>query len=170
MPTRNKKQKNLTYILFILYLLVLIWIIVFKFSFSLEDIPTLRSVNLVPLEGTAVRNNQYDYGELLSNVLIFVPFGLYMSMLKPRWRFLAQLLPIAGTSLLFESLQYIFAIGATDITDLIGNTLGGVLGILFCYIFSKIFQTQSTKLLNTIASIGTIAIFALFALLMIVNA
>lgn len=170
MSAITKKQQKQTRVLFIIYLLVLIWIIVFKFSFSLEDIPPLRSVNLIPLEGTAIRNNQYDYNELLSNVLVFMPFGLYISMLKPKWRFLTKLLPIAGTSLLFEILQYTFAIGATDITDLIGNTLGGALGIIFCFIVSKLFQSYSPKILNAIGLIGTIAIFSFFALLFLANA
>lgn len=169
MSTTNIKQKKLTRVLFIIYLLVLIWIIVFKFSFSLDDISSLRSVNLVPLEGTAVRNNQYDYSELLNNVLIFMPFGLYIGMLKPNWGFLTQLLPIAGTSLLFEILQYVFAIGATDVTDLIGNTLGGALGLLFCFVFSKIFRSHSIKILNIIGVIGTVIMFSFFTLLIFAN-
>lgn len=169
MIANTRKQKRLTRLLFIIYLLVLIWIIVFKFSFTFEDIPSLRSVNLIPLEGTAIRDNQYDYNELLSNVIIFMPFGLYIGILKRKWRFLLQLLPIFGVSLLFESLQYIFAIGATDITDLIGNTLGGALGIITCFILRKAFNSHAIKVLNIIAVIGTIAIFSLFALLMATN-
>lgn len=34
-----------------------------------------------------------------------------------------------SVTLLYEVVQYIFAIGASDITDLLGNTLGGVIGI-----------------------------------------
>lgn len=165
----KEKHRKQTLVLFIIYLLVLTWVIVFKFSFSLQDISTLRSVNLIPLEGTAVRNNQLDYNEVLSNVFIFVPFGLYLGMLKPNWNFFMKLLPIASVSLLFEGVQYAFAIGATDITDLIGNTLGGALGIGFCFLFKKIFKIYSIKMLNGIAMFGTIGIFALFTLLILGN-
>ena len=44
-----------------------------------------------------------------------------------------KLLIIAGISLLLEITQYILAIGSSDITDLITNTAGGLLGI--CFIF-----------------------------------
>lgn len=47
-------------------------------------------------------------------------------MLEPEWAFLKKFAPIAGVSLLFEVLQFIFAIVGTDITDFIGNTLGGI--------------------------------------------
>lgn len=157
------KQKQLTLILFVIYLLMLTWIILFKFSFSIQDISSLRSVNLIPLKGTAVRNNQLDYVELLSNVLIFVPFGIYVSMLKPHWRFLKQLLPFIGVSLLFEIFQYVFAIGATDITDLLGNTVGGIIGIILCVIFKRVFKDKALKTLNIIAMIGTVGAIILSA-------
>jgi len=162
-------QRKVTIVLFIIYLLVLTWIILFKFSFSLQDISTLRSVNLIPLAGTAVRNNQLDYAELLSNVLIFVPFGLYISMLKPTWGFFAKIIPIAGVSLLFEVLQYVLAIGATDITDLLGNTLGGILGIILYLMFSKLLKNKVITVLNIITAIGTIGIVAFLAWLMLAN-
>ena len=41
-----------------------------------------------------------------------------------------KLLIIAGISLLLEITQYILAIGSSDITDLITNTAGGLLGCL----------------------------------------
>jgi len=167
-PLRGN-QKRVTMVLFIIYLLVLTWIILFKFSFSLQDISTLRSVNLIPLAGTAVRNNQLDYTELLSNVLIFVPFGLYISMLKPAWGFLKKIIPIAGVSLLFEVLQYILAIGATDITDLMGNTLGGILGIILYLIFRKLLKNKVIMVLNIITVIGTIGIVTFLAWLMLIN-
>lgn len=141
----------------------------FKFSFSIQDIPTLRSVNLIPLEGTAIRNNQLDYHELLGNVLIFVPFGLYISILKTKSGFFKKILPIAAVSLLFEGLQYILAIGATDITDLIGNTLGGAIGIGCYFLLKKIFKTQSVKISNITATVGTIIIFILFSTLFLAN-
>ena len=41
---------------------------------------------------------------------------------------LKQFAPIICTSLLFEAVQFIFAIGASDITDIITNSLGGIIG------------------------------------------
>lgn len=36
----------------------------------------------------------------------------------------------AGFSLFLETLQYLLAMGASDITDVINNTLGAVIGVL----------------------------------------
>lgn len=160
----------MTLFLFIFYLIILIWIIVFKFSFTFQELPSLRSVNWVPFVGTAVRNNQLDYSEVLNNVLIFIPFGLYMNMLKPEWNFLKKMMPIVLASLAFEGLQYVFAIGATDITDLLTNTLGGVFGIVVCLFSQKFFKNHSIKILNTVAMTGTLGISCLFVLLFLANA
>lgn len=125
-----KNEKRMTKLLFLTYFLLLTWIIVMKMEFSFDAIYRMRSLNLIPLEGTAVYNNQLDYKEIYLNILIFIPFGLYLSMLKPDWPFLKKLFPIFLISLSFESLQYLLSIGASDITDLIGNTLGGLIGII----------------------------------------
>lgn len=170
MNSLNRNSKKMTRFLFIFYLIMLIWIIVFKFSFTFQDVPSLRSVNWVPFAGTAVRNNQLDYSEVLNNVLIFIPFGLYINMLKPEWNFLKKMMPIVLVSLAFEGPQYIFAIGATDITDLLTNTLGGVLGIVICLLSQKFFKNHSIKILNTVAMTGTLGISCLFVFLILANA
>ena len=36
---------------------------------------------------------------------------------------------IAGTSFLLETMQYILAVGRSDITDVLTNTAGGLLGL-----------------------------------------
>lgn len=70
--------------------------------------------------------------------------------------------------MLFEVLQFIFAIGGSDITDLLGNTLGGMIGSGVYVVFRKLFRTKVNKILNSLASIGTLGILAL-ALLLIVG-
>jgi len=169
LKTSNETQKKITKILFIVYLLVLIWIILFKMSFSIQDLPRFRGINLIPFKGTAIVNNTLDYSEILNNILIFVPFGLYLSMLKPHETFLKKITPIAIVSLLFESIQYIFAIGGTDITDFIGNTLGGIIGITIYFIARNFFKKQTIKIINILATIGTFGILALLLILILTN-
>lgn len=127
----RKHQKLVTKVLFVVYLILLAWIILMKTEFSFDQISRMRSTNFVPFEGTAVYNNQLHFQEIYLNVLIFVPFGIYLSVLKPNWSFARKVFLMFLVSLSFESLQYIFAIGVTDITDLLGNTLGGVIGVVF---------------------------------------
>ena len=151
-----KNEKKVSQILFIIYLILLSWIILMKTQFSVESIYRMQSLNLVPLAGTAIRNNQLDYQEIYLNILIFVPFGIFVSTLKPDWNFLKRLFPIFLTSLLFESLQYLFSIGASDITDLIANTIGGALGILAYFIVLKVLKKKTNYFFNLLAVAGTL--------------
>ncbi|MHB8127509.1 MAG: VanZ family protein [Mobilitalea sp.] len=164
MGKNTYNQVKLTFGLFIVYFSVLTWIILFKMQFSLNDLPHFRGLNLIPFAGSVVKNNQLDYSEIILNVIIFIPFGLYLSMIELNWSFWKKIILIAGVSLLFELLQFLFAIGGTDITDLISNTLGGVVGIGFYIVFSKILKEKTNKILNILALIGTIC-FVLLGLL-----
>lgn len=85
--------------------------------------------------------------------------------------FLKKVVPIASVSLLYEVLQFIFAIGASDITDIIGNTFGGIIGIFIYIVLHRLFKTEFkiNKVLNIIALIGTICVIILLAFLVLVN-
>ncbi|MGG0250564.1 VanZ family protein [Peribacillus frigoritolerans] len=165
MEKSKNNQKKITAGLLAVYLFALTWIIVFKMQFSFQGLPDFREINLIPFAGSANVNNQIDFNEIIYNVLAFIPFGIYISMLKSNWSFLKRITVIAGVSLLFEGLQFIFALGASDITDFMGNTLGGIIGVGVYIVFCKLFSTKATKILNVLASIGTIFIVALLLLL-----
>ncbi|MFJ7853387.1 VanZ family protein [Peribacillus frigoritolerans] len=165
MEKSKDNQKRITACLLAVYLFALTWIIVFKMQFSFQGLPDFREINLNPFAGSANVNNQIDFKEIIYNVLAFIPFGIYISMLKSNWSFLKRITVIAGVSLLFEGLQFIFAIGASDITDFMGNTLGGIIGVGVYIVFYKLFSTKATKILNVLASIGTICIVVLLLLL-----
>jgi glycopeptide antibiotics resistance protein len=165
MKKSKNNQNKITAGLFAIYLFALIWIIVFKMQFSFQGLPDFRKINLIPFAGSASVNNQIDFNEIIYNVFAFIPFGIYISMLKPSWSFLKKIAVIAGVSLLFEVLQFIFAIGASDITDLIGNTLGGIIGVGVYIVFCKLFGTKANKILNILTSLGVIFLVALVLVL-----
>ena len=165
MEKSKNNQNKITAGLLAVYLFALTWIIVFKMQFSFQGLPDFREINLIPFAGSANVNNQIDFNEIIYNVLAFIPFGIYISMLKPNWSFLKKIAVIAGVSLLFEILQFIFAIGASDITDLIGNTLGGIIGVGVYIVFCKLFSTKANKILNILTSIGVIFLVALVLVL-----
>ncbi|BCZ48496.1 VanZ family protein [Clostridium gelidum] len=167
MENKETKQRLLTTCLLVVYLLILTWIIIFKMQFSIQELDHLRSINLIPFHESVIVNNRIEFLEIYYNILVFVPFGLYVGMLKNNWSFLKKVAPIASASLLYEVLQFIFAIGASDITDLIGNTLGGIIGIATYLVFRRLLKTdfKTNKILNIIALIGTICVAILLALL-----
>lgn len=169
MENEKTKQQSLTTVLLVVYLFVLTWIILFKMQFSIKELDHLRNINLIPFHESVIVNSRIDLSEIYDNVLVFVPFGLYVSMLKNNWTFLKKVALIASVSLAYEVLQFIFAIGASDITDLIGNTFGGIIGIGIYFVLRKLFKTdlKTNKILNIVALMGTICVVILLAILVI---
>jgi glycopeptide antibiotics resistance protein len=120
-----------------------------KFSFVSLDIR--RSINLIPFGAMLILNGVPSYNEVIYNALVFVPFGIFMCMLSKKKSFVRMIVPIILTSLLFEVIQYIFAIGASDITDVIANTLGGIAGCGIFFILHKICKENTYKVIHAIA-------------------
>lgn len=164
----NKKEKYLTSVLFGIYFSILIWIILFKGNVTFE-FGYYRKINLIPFGGSLIVNGKFQLNEIIKNIIIFVPFGVYICILKPKWSFIKKSIPAFITSLVLEILQYILAIGATDITDLMGNTLGGIIGIGFYYLLAKLLKEKTNKFINILAFITTIIVIVFLALLIILN-
>lgn len=133
-------MRQLARILFVVYSAILIWLILFKFSVHISSVLHYdkRSLNFVPFSTSSGNSTQE-----VENVLVFIPFGLLLSINFKCLNFGSRLLVVLGTSIAAETIQYIFAIGATDITDVITNTLGGLIGI-FVYDFSSKYVNQES--------------------------
>ena len=166
---KNNRQRNLTRILFAVYFLILVWILLFKMSFSLDELYKSRSINLIPFMGSVVVNGRIYINEIIDNILVFIPLGIYICMLKEDWSILRKISVGFFISLGIEVLQFILAIGATDITDLIGNTLGGIIGIGVFYLFSKLFKNKTNKIINILALIVTILLVSMISILLLAN-
>ncbi len=168
---QKTKSNGWTFVLFIVYLIVLTWIILFKMETDLSLLSGVkqRSINFVPFAGSLIVNGRIAVSEILMNVLAFVPFGIYIAILRPRWKFIYKVFPAFGVSFLYELLQFILAVGASDITDLIGNTLGGVIGIGLFFICSIILGRKNVLILNILATIGTVLVVLFLGLLVVVN-
>lgn len=162
------KSKKCTLGLLIFYLVALTWIILFKFQFSIADLPHLRNINLIPFGNSVIVNGTIDFSEIIQNLLAFVPYGLFIHILWEEKPLLKQFLPTICTSFLFEIVQYIFAIGGTDITDIITNSLGGFLGIVIA-IVSKILNKNWIKVINVISLIGAILLTLFISMLLLAN-
>ena len=166
---KNSRQRNLTRILFAVYILILIWIVLFKMSFSIDELYKNRSINIIPFMGSVIVNGKIDTSEIINNIIVFIPVGIYVCMLKKDWSILKKISVGFFISLGIEVLQFVLAIGATDITDLIGNTLGGIIGIGVFYLFSKVFKNKTNKIINILASIATILLIGLISILVLAN-
>lgn len=147
----------MTAVLFAVYIAALVWIILFKFQRSLATLPSMRALNLIPFSGGTSRN------DIVDNLLVFIPYGIYVGMLRPGWSPARKIAPVFLTSLLFEALQYAFGIGASDINDLLFNTLGGAVGIAAYHLFARALGTRTQRVLNIVALVATILAITLLA-------
>ena len=87
----NSKKKNLTKVLFCIYFFILVWILLFKMSFSLDELYGHRNINLIPYYGSAYVNGRLYMTEIINNILVFVPVGIYVSMIKEDWSILKKI-------------------------------------------------------------------------------
>ena len=70
------KSKKLTEGILIFYVVMLVWIILFKMDVSVENFGQMRSINLVPFSQSVIVNDKLDVSEIIQNVLAFVPLGI----------------------------------------------------------------------------------------------
>ncbi|WP_201391036.1 VanZ family protein [Ktedonobacter sp. SOSP1-85] len=150
-------MKSLSKTLLALYLLILLWLVLFKFSFNLSSVLDYqtRSLNLIPFADSSL-------GEMIDNFVVFIPFGLLLSVNLKRANIWRRLAFICIFSLAAEIIQFVFAIGATDITDVITNTAGGFLGLILYDLSNKYVDNEKRDRFIVVA--GTILLI-LFILL-----
>jgi glycopeptide antibiotics resistance protein len=126
-----------------------------------------RSVNLIPFSQSLSSNGKIDLSEIILNVIIFVPLGVYAGVLFKEWAFKSRMFFILLIALLIEVLQYILKIGAFDITDIITNFTGGLVGLAVFKTVEKLFNNtfKAQKFINIIAAMGTVLMISLLVLL-----
>lgn len=163
------KSEKVTKCLFCVYLAGLAWVILFKLQVSFSSLPGMRNLNLIPFGGSTIINGRVDFDEILNNLFVFVPYGIFTGMLWKEKAFLKKIAPAFFTSLAFEAAQFIFAIGASDITDVLMNTAGGAAGIGGSMLMSKVFKDKAQRILNTVCLIGAALLFSFIGFVLIVS-
>ncbi len=167
---KSEKRNTLTLVLFAIYLLALTWLVLFKLQFSIAVMEEGRIINLIPLLGSFDDNGVIRFGEIRNNILAFIPLGIYICMLKSQWwSFVKKVFAIVFLPLVFEITQFIFAIGRADITDVLSNTLGGIIGIGIYALASKLMKGKTNKVINVLAAVLTIFALLFIALLLVNN-
>ena len=163
---KSENRNKLTIALFVIYMLLLTGVILFKLPFFSSEISDgIRVINLIPFQGSFDDSGTIDFREIRDNILIFIPLGIYICILKSKWPFMEKVLPIVALTLAFEAIQFIFAIGRSDITDVLDNTLGGVIGIGIYALLFKIFKNRTVKVVNILALVVTVFVVLSFAYL-----
>ena len=155
--------------LFAVYMVLMVWIILFKLQLSIHELDTVRNINLIPFHYENEIGMNFHLKEVLENIGIFIPFGIYLCMLKNEPNFKRKFIFIFSTSLILEIFQYILAVGGTDITDLITNTCGGMIGIGLYWSAAKIFRgkKRADTVITVVAAIVTVVVGGVSVLLIL---
>ncbi|MFT3985093.1 MAG: VanZ family protein [Lachnospiraceae bacterium] len=158
----------LLYLVFAFYLFLLLAIL-FRTKHS------IRSLNLIPfhsinayIAGNDNVMRSFALSNVLGNVVIFVPLGVYLALFNQSAKKVGTILWMFLFSVIVEIIQYIFRLGIGDIDDVILNSLGGVIG-LGLYHLLWIICNDKNQVRNVIAICAPICGILSFAILIIIN-
>lgn len=98
--------------------------------------PWTQLINLTPVSG-------YEVVDAVTNVCVFLPIGMLVRLVAPRWPWWRVLVAATVLSLSIEASQYASALllgggHIADVNDLASNVLGGALGLLLLSALSRI--------------------------------
>lgn len=137
-------------IIIIGYVYSLLKIILFKYGFTSEA----REINMIPFQFIKMFSGQditidVALKNILGNIAIFIPLGILISRLLPKKQGLTICLCII-VSCLFEMIQLITGCGATDIDDIILNSIGGLIGVVLYRFILRRFDEKANMPIATI--------------------
>lgn len=151
---RKVWKENKYQLLFIIYVLIMIKLIVFKYPLSrLEEIARtwqrdvvlegLDTANFTPFKTIKMYIRYYSrlnsFENLFGNILVFVPFGYLLPKAYHKYK---NFLLFFANSFLFvtciEVFQLFSAFGAFDVDDFILNCAGACIGYLLFWLLRRI--------------------------------
>ena len=151
-----RRYRILGKVMFVLYIAFLVYFLCFAEWYGRTEPSQGYRYNLV-LFKEIMRFIEYReelgvfavFANLFGNILIFVPYGFFISMASTSRGFFQTLFYSFALSLGVEIFQLFARVGSFDVDDLLLNTLGGVLGyilFLICNIIRRKYYGQKRKL------------------------
>ena len=137
MKKYRRLQNLLFYFVFSVYVVIVLQIILFKsvpvWQIFSENRRMLRGLNIVPFYYFITDDmiaRTFAFSNIFGNIILFIPLGVYLPVLRRSQKVFGNILLIFFMSLSVEILQYLFAIGITDIDDVFLNCAGGFVGLV----------------------------------------
>ena len=137
----TKTRDKLLWALFVIYILLLLRITVFRSDFGTHPLFQEGKILWIPFVSLyKILKNSVPYFIYLfvGNLIWFVPMGLLFPVLTGCGK--KAILYSFFLSLLIEICQFIFGTGITETEDLILNTLGGSIGYGCNLLIEKVYQ------------------------------
>lgn len=133
-----------------------------------------RSLNLIPFasishylfDGSSGAR-RFTFGNVVGNVLLFVPLGAYLSVLT-KTTVARTMVIVASASVTVEIIQGVFALGASDIDDVILNCLGGFLGIQL-FLLLRVILRDRARVRTVVAALSVVVLPVLCYLLFVIR-
>lgn len=153
MGMKKQQKNNFLWFVFGMYCAVMLWLLFDRPSDMVQGLSykelLRQNVNLQPF--LTIRNYLYVIihrsndsvlvhciVNLLGNVLLFIPAGLWLPKLCPRLRnFFRFFFTCFGVILLVETVQLFTLLGSFDVDDIILNLFGMTAGFVLYHIFKK---------------------------------
>lgn len=151
------RGQGLLVALFVVYLALLCWLVLWKLEPPHLGDGSLRHIKLVPFSADGGLDPNSPQ-EVAANVLMFVPFGLYLRLLAPARPWWQAVVVVAAASVALETIQYVLAIGWSDVTDVLTNTAGGAAGIALTALVRRRLHARTARVLTRICLIGTVLV------------
>lgn len=148
---RKTLQKTIYYMLFVIYSLTMLWLLFGRQQYHRDMMDML--VNLQPLKTIrtylyVLQNREEVYllriaaFNLFGNVVLFIPYGIFLPYLFNRLRSLWKVMLFGAVTIVcVELLQIATLRGSCDVDDLILN----MMGILIGYIVFRIAHLRCPK-------------------------
>ncbi len=152
----SKKLLNILLIVnFILYLTFLTWTVLFKYVSLLEIFSPERLYERAfhMIHYSDFLNNNFN--SIMGSVILYIPLGIFCCIYSKDAKIWPKVIAIFLLSLAFEIFKFIFAIGPSDVFEIICNVLGGLLGIGIYVLLGTMFKNEE-KVKSTMAILMTV--------------
>ena len=145
-------NKKLMYGSLVVYAILLVWVVVFKwtnYEAAEHSIITFRHLGLSD-RYIACKPwfDTLDPIDILLNLILFLPMGLYFVLLLKR-KYLILIIGLILT-IVFEVSQFFTCIGMFNYYDLLGNMLGCILGYILFLIFNRFVSKKIIDITNVV--------------------
>ena len=147
-----KRTRTVGKILFVLYIFFLLYFLIFSDWYGRSGIGEEYRCNLVLFKEIR-RFVEYRetlglfavFTNLFGNILIFVPYGFFISVASHSRGFLKTVFYSFVLCFGVEIFQLFTRVGSFDVDDILLNTLGGVLGYILFMICNRIRRKHDVR-------------------------
>ncbi|MBQ0110311.1 MAG: VanZ family protein [Oscillospiraceae bacterium] len=88
-----------------------------------------------------------EYKQILCNVLLYIPFGVLLSLLYQNKRLI--FLVCLAFSCVTEMLQWALRVGLFEFDDIFHNAIGTLIGIFAVWLIQKSIENKNKKIINS---------------------